>query len=75
MQDRRMLRRQLMLVLRAEDLLQASLDAGASPAPSEATAVLDDLVRRLAPLVAAMPATSRQPRTPELAESVSGWAR
>lgn len=75
MQDRRMLRRQLTLVLHAEDLLRASLDTSAAPSPPDASAVLGDLVRRLAPLVAAMPVASRQAQPDELADTVSGQIR
>lgn len=71
MDDRRKLRRYLALVHHAEDALEMSLQAPAAPAPAEAVAALDDLLRNVAPAVAEMGAGAADPE--EVRRLLAGW--
>lgn len=71
MNDRRMLRRYLVMVSHAEEVLEASFGDDAVPPPAEAIAVIEDLVLALGPVVRRMPAAA--PRPQDIAESLAGW--
>jgi len=71
MDDRRKLRRYLALVHHAEDALAMSLQAPEAPAPAEAVAALDDLVRSAEPAVAQMSAGASDPE--EIRRLLAGW--
>lgn len=71
MNDRRMLRRYLVMVSHAEEVLEASFGSDAVPPPAEAIALIEDLVTVLAP--AARPPSAATPRPQEITESLAGW--
>lgn len=71
MNDRRMLRRYLVMVSHAEEVLEASFGNDAVPPPAEAIAVIEDLVLALGSVVRRMPAAA--PRPQDIAESLAGW--
>ncbi len=71
MDDRRKLRRYLALVHHAEDALAMSLQAPEAPAPAEAVAALDDLVRDAEPAIAKMSAGVTDPE--EIRRVLAGW--
>ena len=71
MNDRRLLRRYLLLVSRAEEVLEASLDDEMTPPPAEAVADIEDLLSTLGPAVRRMP--NAAPRPLEIAETLAGW--
>jgi hypothetical protein len=72
MNDHRLLRRYLLLVSRAEEVLDASLDdEAAAPPPAEAVADIEDLLSTLGPAVRRMPDAT--PRPLEIAETLAGW--
>lgn len=71
MDDRRRLRRYFALVHNAEDALEMSLQAPEGPAPAEAVAALDDLVRKTEPAVARMGAGAADPE--EIRRLLAGW--
>jgi len=71
MNDRRMLRRYLIMVSHAEEVLEASFGNDVAPPPAEAIAVLEDLVSVLEPAVRRMPGAA--PRPQEIAETLAGW--
>ena len=71
MDDRRKLRRYCALVHHAEDALELSLQAPERPAPAEAVAALDDLVRETGPVVERMEARAADPD--EIRRLLAGW--
>jgi len=71
MDDRRTLRRYLALVRHAEDALAMSLQAPEAPAPAEAAAALDDLVRENEPAVAQTGTGAADPE--EIRRLLAGW--
>lgn len=71
MNDRRMLRRYLVMVSHAEEVLEASFGEEATPPPAEAVALIEDLVSALDPAIRRMPAAA--PRPQEIAETLAGW--
>lgn len=71
MDDRRKLRRYFALVHHAEDTLEMSLRAPEGPAPAEAVAALDDLVRKIEPAVEQMAGGTADPE--EIRRLLAGW--
>lgn len=71
MDDRRKLRRYLALVHHAEDALELSLQAPAVPAPAEAVAALEDIVRQAEPAIERMNGGTVAPA--EIERLLAGW--